>query len=343
MTDPGDALPTDDLPNAWGPRLADLADRKQRSRAMGGPEKIVKHHGRGSLTARERIDALVDPGSFREIGPLVGGQIPSDAFVCGSARIEGRPMVIGCEDFTVLGGSIGSGSTAKRYRIGEIALQERCPHILILDGAGHRPAMPGESHMRAPTDLIIQAQLSGHVPFITAVLGASAGHSAMAVPVADWTVMAANSAVFTAGPPLVKEALGEVIDKHSLGGAQVAVTAGTVHNVAADDHAALQLIRAYLSYFPSSAWGYAPMRVDGGDRGPASCPNCSTWFPSTGVGSMTCARSCRSSSTTVSSSRCNPISVARWSARWRTWVAIPSASWRISLPKKAARSMPTVQ
>ena len=272
MTDPGDALPTDDLPNAWGPRLADLADRKQRSRAMGGPEKIVKHHGRGSLTARERIDALVDPGSFREIGPLVGGQIPSDAFVCGSARIEGRPMVIGCEDFTVLGGSIGSGSTAKRYRIGEIALQERCPHILILDGAGHRPAMPGESHMRAPTDLIIQAHLSGHVPFITAVLGASAGHSAMAVPVADWTVMAANSAVFTAGPPLVKEALGEVIDKHSLGGAQVAVTAGTVHNVAADDHTALQLIRAYLSYFPSSAWGYAPTRVDGGDRGPRLVP-----------------------------------------------------------------------
>jgi len=125
MTESGDALPTDDLPNAWGPRLADLASRKQRSRAMGGPEKIDKHHGRGSLTARERIDLLVDPGSFRELGPLVGGEIPSDAFVCGSARIDGRPMVVGCEDFTVLGGSIGSGSTAKRYRIGEIALQQR--------------------------------------------------------------------------------------------------------------------------------------------------------------------------------------------------------------------------
>ena len=240
---------------------------------MGGPEKIDKHHGRGSLTARERIDLLVDPGSFREIGPLVGGQIPSDAFVCGWGLIDGRRIVVGCEDFTVLGGSIGSGSTAKRYRMGEIALQERCPHILILDGAGHRPAMPGDpAHTRAPTDLIIQAQLSGHVPFITAVLGASAGHSAMAVPVADWTLMAANSAVFTAGPPLVKEALGEVIDKHSLGGAQVAITAGTVHNVAADDPAALQLIRSYLSYFPSSAWGYAPVRTDGSDRAPRLVP-----------------------------------------------------------------------
>jgi len=206
MTDSGDGMPTDDLPNAWGPRLADLAGRKQRSRAMGGPEKIDKHHGRGSLTARERIDTLVDPGSFREIGPLVGGQIPSDAFVCGWGLIDGRRVVVGCEDFTVLGGSIGSGSTAKRYRMGEIALQERCPHILILDGAGHRPAMPGDpAHTRAPTDLIMQARLSGRVPFITAVLGASAGHSAMAVPVADWTVMAANSAVFTADRPSSKK------------------------------------------------------------------------------------------------------------------------------------------
>ena len=272
MSDSGDALPTDDLPNAWGPRLADLALRKERSRTMGGPEKIDKHHGRGSLTARERIAALLDTGTFREIGPLVGGSIPSDAFVCGWGRIEGRPVVVGCEDFTVLGGSIGSGSTAKRYRIGEIAMQERCPHILILDGAGHRPAMPGESHMRAPTDLVLQARLSGHVPFITAVLGASAGHSAMAVPVADWTVMAANSAVFTAGPPLVKEALGEVIDKHSLGGPQVAISAGTVHNVASDDPSALQLIRTYLRYFPSSAWGYAPACPNGPDRGPRLVP-----------------------------------------------------------------------
>jgi acetyl-CoA carboxylase carboxyltransferase component len=268
-----DELPTDDLPNGWGPRLADLQARKQRSRAQGGDEKIAKQHARGSLTARERIEYLCDPGSFRELGPLVGGDIPSDAFVCGWARIDGRPVVVGCEDFTVLGGSIGSGSTAKRYRMGEIALAERCPHVLILDGAGHRPAMPGDApHMRAPTDLIVQAHLSGRVPSVTAVLGASAGHSAMAVPVADWTVMAANSAVFTAGPPLVKEALGEVIDKHALGGPQVAVRAGTVHNVASDDKAALDLIREYLSYFPSSAHAYPHRRIQGLDLGPRLVP-----------------------------------------------------------------------
>src|SRR5258707_14025215 len=90
MTDSGDVLPSDDLPIAWGPRLADLAGRKQRSRAMGGPEKIDKHHGRGSLTARERIDLLVDPGSFRELGPLVGGESSTDAFIFASARIDRR-------------------------------------------------------------------------------------------------------------------------------------------------------------------------------------------------------------------------------------------------------------
>lgn len=270
---PHNAAPGDELPNDWGPRLADLAHRQSASRQMGGPEKIAKQHGRGGLTARERIDHLVDPGSFREIGPLVGAEIPADAFVCGWARIDGRPVVVGCEDFTVLGGSIGRGSTSKRYRMGEIALQERCPHVLILDGAGHRPAMPGESHgTRAPTDLLIQARLSGYVPFVTAVLGSSAGHSAMAVPIADWTVMAANSAVFTAGPPLVKEALGEVIDRHTLGGPQVAIPAGTIHNVAADDVQALDLIRAYLSYFPQSAWSYSLPRAAGRDAGPRLVP-----------------------------------------------------------------------
>jgi acetyl-CoA carboxylase carboxyltransferase component len=263
MTEPaGDALP-----NGWGPRLADLEVRKQRSRAQGGPEKITKHHARGSLTARERLEHLLDPGSFREIGPLVGGEIPSDAFVCGWGRVDGRPVVAGCEDFTVLGGSIGSGSSAKRYRMAEMALSERIPHVIILDGAGHRPAMPGDPpHSRAPSDLVIQAHLSGRVPFITAVLGVSAGHSAMAAPIADWTVMAVNSCVFTAGPPLVKEALGEIIDKHSLGGPQVAVASGTIHNVAVDDTAALDSIRGYLGYMPSSAWGYAPRAESGADR-----------------------------------------------------------------------------
>ena len=263
-----DAPSAEDLPNDWGPRLADLVQRKAASQVMGGPERIVKQHGRGSLTVRERIDYLLDPGSFREIGPLVGS-VPADALVTGWGRINGRPVLLGAEDFTVLGGSIGSGNTAKRYRVAELALQERIPLVMILEGAGHRPAMPGDPiHTRAPSDLLAQAQLSGYVPFVTAVLGASAGHGALTAPMSDFTVMAANSAIFTAGPPLVKASIGEEITKDQLGGPQVSVLSGVIHNVAADDKAALAVLRDYLSYMPSSSWHYAPDNTTGSDRGP---------------------------------------------------------------------------
>ncbi len=263
-----DASPSEELPNDWGPRLADLARRRAASQVMGGPEKIAKHHGRGSLTVRERIDYLLDPGSFREIGPLVGS-VPADALVTGWGRIDGRPVLVGAEDFTVLGGSIGSGNAAKRYRVAELARQERIPLVMILEGAGHRPAMPGDPiHTRAPGDLIAQAQLSGYVPFVTAVLGASAGHGALTAPMSDFTVMAANSAIFTAGPPLVKAAIGEDVTKDQLGGPQVSVVSGVIHNVASDDKAALDVLRSYLAYMPSSSWHYAPDSAAGSDLGP---------------------------------------------------------------------------
>jgi acetyl-CoA carboxylase carboxyltransferase component len=254
--------------NEWKDRLDDLAARKASSQVMGGPEKIAKHHARGSLTVRERIDHLVDPGSFREIGSLVGA-VPADGLVTGWGRIDGRPIILGAEDFTVLGGSIGAGNSSKRYRVAELAMQEHVPLVMILEGAGHRPAMPGDPvSTRSPSDLIVQAQLSGRVPFVTAVLGSSAGHGALTAPMSDFTVMAANSAIFTAGPPLVKASLGQDITKGDLGGPHVSVLSGVIHNVTADDKAALDVVRDYLGYFPSSAWGYAPAGagVDQGRR-----------------------------------------------------------------------------
>ena len=262
-----DAATPPELPNDWGPRLADLAERRAVSQTMGGPEKIIKQYGRGSLTVRERIDHLLDPGTFREIGPLVGS-VPADALVTGWGRVNGRPVLVGAEDFTVLGGSIGSGNTAKRYRVAELAMQERIPLVMILEGAGHRPAMPGDPiHTRAPSDLLAQAHLAGYVPFVTAVLGASAGHGALTAPMSDFTVMAANSAIFTAGPPLVKSSIGEDVTKGDLGGPQVSVLSGVIHNVATDDKAALDVLREYLAYMPSSSWHYAPVVTSGPDRG----------------------------------------------------------------------------
>jgi acetyl-CoA carboxylase carboxyltransferase component len=231
---------------------------------MGGHDRLARHHAAGKLDARARVDYLVDDGSFRELGTLVG-EVPADAFVAGAGTIDGRPVMLGAEDFTVVAGTIATGSNAKRHRLAELALQERVPLIMLLEGAGFRPTEQGGG--RAPTDLLMQAQCSGRVPIVSAILGPSAGHGALIVPMSDFTVMSEHGAVFTAGPPVVKESIGEEVTKEELGGPGVAVSSGLVHNVAADDPAALDQIRRYLSYFPPSAWSYPP-RAEGADQGP---------------------------------------------------------------------------
>jgi len=233
---------------------------------MGGPEKLARRSDAGVLDARARIAHLLDHGSFVEMGTLVGS-VPADGLVAGSGTIDGRHVMVGAEDFTVLGGSIGAGSSAKRFRISELAEMDRIPLVMLLEGAGHRPPMPGEPEPgRAPTDLIQQARLSGRVPLVTGVLGASAGHGALVAPMSDFSIMTPDASIFTAGPPVVKASLGEEVSKHDLGGPGVAVASGLVHNVAADDRSVLDDIRTYLSYFPSSAWSHPPRR-DGGDTG----------------------------------------------------------------------------
>ena len=202
------------------------------------------------------MDHLVDPGSFRELGTLVGGEIAADGIVAGSGAVNGRAVMIGAEDFTTLAGTIGPGSNAKRYRLAELALRSKVPLVMLLEGAGFRPT--GQSHGRSPTDLLMQTQCSGRVPLVTGVLGPSAGHGALVAPISDFCVMTEQAAIFTAGPPVVKESTGEDTTKEDLGGPKVAIASGVVHNVAADDAEALEQIRRYLSYFPPSAWSYPP-------------------------------------------------------------------------------------
>jgi acetyl-CoA carboxylase carboxyltransferase component len=238
----------------WESTLDDLDRRYAASRAMGGDARLAKHRGAGKLDARVRVETLLDPGTFREIGTLTGGEVPADALVCGSGLIDGRPVLVGAEDFTTLAGSIGGGSNAKRYRIAELALQYKVPLIMLLEGAGYRPA--GHTGGRFPVDLGMQARCSGQVPVVCGVLGASAGHGALIAPMADFSVMTQQASIFTAGPPVVKQSTGEDVSKEDLGGPSVAITSGLVHNVAGDDADALAQIRRYLSYFPSSGWAY---------------------------------------------------------------------------------------
>lgn len=238
----------------WESTIADLTVRKAAVHAMGGPEKLERHRARGALDARARIDALTDAGSFTEIGALTG-PLPADAFIAGVAQVDGRPVAIGAEDFTTAGGSIGPGAHVKRHRIVELALQERIPLVYLLEGAGHRPPLPGDPpSKRGPNDLQAQASASGLIPMAAGVFGPSAGHGALSAPLADFTVMTERGCIFTAGPPLVKAALGEDVSKEELGGPEVALGSGVIHNLAADDLDAIRQIRTWLSYLPSSAW-----------------------------------------------------------------------------------------
>jgi acetyl-CoA carboxylase carboxyltransferase component len=254
----------------WKERLRDLEARRASARAMGGEQKLAGRRAEGRLDARERIARLCDPGSFRELGTLVGAPVPADALVGGIAAIDARPVVVYAEDFSVKGGSIGIGNHAKRARLAELALQERAPLVMLLEGAGERASNALERHPRAPNDLQLLARLSGRVPLVALVLGPSAGHGALCALLADVVVMLRGAALFSAGPPLVAAALGESVSAEELGGAEMQTAeSGVAHNLAEDEDHAFALARGYLSFLPGSAWAYPP-RLEGADTGPRS-------------------------------------------------------------------------
>ena len=196
--------------------------------------------------------------------------------------------MVAAEDFTVKAGTISAAANSKRYRVAELAVTDRVPLIMMLEGAGFRA--DGRGHgARTPTDMLAQARCSGRVPLVTAVLGPSAGHGALVAPMSDFTVMSRHGAIFTAGPPVVFESLGETVTKEDLGGPAVAVASGLVHNVADTDEAALDLVRDYLGYFPSSAWSYPPDAAATTSSRDSS-PRCSTSSRTTAGASTTCTR-----------------------------------------------------
>lgn len=261
----------------WESILEELARRRAAAQAMGGEARLEKHRASGKLDARQRLQRLFDPGSFVELGAFVCGlqrqgdaSAPADALIAGFGHIDGRPALAGAEDFTVLGGSIGDGGADKRYRLTQLAAQEKVPLVFLLEGAGHRLT---NTHVgRRPNDLQGLADLSGQVPVVCLVMGASAGHSALTAPLSDFVVMTEAACLFAAGPPLVHAATGETVTKEQLGGPQVHVdVSGVAHNRVADDEAAIALARRYLSYFPLNAWERAPQRagadaIDTGER-----------------------------------------------------------------------------
>jgi acetyl-CoA carboxylase carboxyltransferase component len=248
----------------WQPLLDELARRRAETLAMGGEERLARQHAGGRLDARGRIEELCDPGSFRELASLAGLEeappAPADAYPCGLARVDGRPVAIGAEDFSVQGGSIGIPGATKRERLARLALQERIPFVAMLEGAGARASKALERHTPGLIDLQTLADLSGRVPIVALVAGASAGHGALTAALADFVVMVRGAgALFTAGPPLVKAAIGEEVDKEALGGADLHCSDSGVAQLAVDsEREGLEAVRRYLSYFPSNGWSRTP-------------------------------------------------------------------------------------
>lgn len=251
---------------AWTGLLEELQRRTRLAEAMGGPDKVAAQHGRGRLTARERIDRFCDDGSFREIGALAGGNHPggeaplaADALVGGTGRVGGRTIVLLAEDFTVKGGSIGHPNAAKRARLVRLSLEQQLPLVLMLDGAGERAGNSAERYPMAPGDLQLVADLKGQVPVVTLVLGTSAGHGALTGMFADLIIMVEGSALFTAGPPLVEASIGVKATPEELGGAQMHTSrSGVAHNLAATEDDAFAMAQYFLSLMPQRAGDALP-------------------------------------------------------------------------------------
>ena len=212
----------------WESLINDLEARRGLVLEMGGEQRVLAQHAKGRLTARERLEMLLDAGSFCEIGAFVGSiqrgalpVAPADAFVMGHGTINGRALLVGAEDATVMGGTIGVGTLAKRLRLFDLARRTGLPLVLLLDGAGMRTRHPNDRTLFIPDDLSALAAVKGSSPIIVGVMGTCAGHGAITATFADHLVMVEGAALFGAGPPLVHALTGMDVSAHQLGGVQV--------------------------------------------------------------------------------------------------------------------------
>jgi len=267
---------------SWKPEVDEIERLRALARQQGGAEAVERQHARGRLTVRERIEALVDPASFREHGELAGeserdanGELRSFApanVVVGIARIDGRQVVVGGDDFTIRGGAYTSVGLRKGQYADELAIRRRVPVVRLLEGGG--ASVTGASGVRgrsgydltasSPLNLLCMEALAT-VPVVCAALGPVAGFPAARLVASHFSLMTRQTAqVLTGGPTLVERALGEKLSKEQLGGAEIHTRSGVVQNVAEDEADAWRQIRRFLGFLPANVWDSAPV-VDTGD------------------------------------------------------------------------------
>jgi acetyl-CoA carboxylase carboxyltransferase component len=261
---------------AWMNELtAEMEERRKRVERGGGPERVAKQHEAGKMTARERIEALVDEGTFVELGVFVrhlGGELmegldaPGEGVVTGYGEIDGRTVFVFSQDFTVLGGSLGKMHAQKIGKVMDLAAHTGAPIVGLNDSAGARIHEGVDSLSGYGEVFYRNAIYSGVVPQVSAILGPCAGGAVYSPALTDFVLMARGSSyMFITGPEVIREVTKEKVTFEQLGGADVhARKSGVAHLEGENDAEVLQLIRQLLAYLPQSA-REKPARVEGPD------------------------------------------------------------------------------
>ena len=245
-------------------RLQELERRRARALSGGGPERVKAQHDKGKLTARERIEALLDPNSFQEVGMLVEHRcrdfgldqqvVPGDGVVTGYGSIAGRTVFLFSQDFTVLGGSLGEAHAAKICRLMDQALKVGAPVIGLNDSGGAR-IQEGVVSLGGYADIFLRNTLaSGVIPQISVIMGPCAGGAVYSPAITDFTLMVEKTSyMFVTGPNVVKTVTNEDVGFEELGGALAhASKSGVAHLTAPNDLAALKLTRDLFAFLPQN-------------------------------------------------------------------------------------------
>jgi len=253
-------------------RLEELRRRNRAAELGGGEERIRRQHKAGKKTARERLDLLLDPGSFLEVDRFVVHQthdfdmaeqrIPGDGVVTGSGRVHGRPVFVFAQDFTVFGGSLSEAYARKICKIMDLAMKTGAPVIGLNDSGGAR-IQEGVASLGGYADIFLRNTLaSGVVPQISAIMGPCAGGAVYSPAITDFVFMVKNTSyMFVTGPDVIKAVTHENVTAEDLGGAGThGSTSGVAHFAADGEEECLALIRELLTFLPQNNLEDPPLR-----------------------------------------------------------------------------------
>lgn len=253
-------------------RMAELRRRDAEAEAGGGPERRERERQAGKLSARERIELLLDEGTFEELDKFVTHRsndfgmaeqkIPGDGFITGYGRIDGRLVYAFAQDFTVFGGSLSQANAGKITKIMDLAMRAGAPVIGLNDSGGAR-IQEGVMSLAGYADIFLRNTLaSGVIPQISAIMGPCAGGAVYSPAITDFIFMTRDTSyMFVTGPDVIKTVTHEEVTKHELGGAVTHnATSGVAHFIGRDDAECLAMIRELLSFLPSNNLDDPPRR-----------------------------------------------------------------------------------